>query len=135
MNKKGEMSVLKAWLMVLISLLDDAAVLALICLGLWYFHVKVTWPLILLLAVLMIVFVFIMHRALVPAIRRRKVTGAEGMIGQAGKVMEALKPTGTIKIKGEYWKAKSVEGDIETGDEVEVLGITGLNLEVRKKKS
>ena len=101
---------LKAWLMVLASLIDDAAVLVLIFLGLWYFHVKITWPLILLIAVVMAAFVFIMHQAVIPSLRRRKVTGAEGMIGAIGIVTETLKPVGTVKIKDEYWQAKSIEG-------------------------
>ena len=63
MNKKGEISALKAWLMVLASLIDDAAVLVLIFLGLWFFHVKITWPLILVIAVVMVAFVFIMHQS------------------------------------------------------------------------
>jgi membrane-bound ClpP family serine protease len=134
MNKKGEISALKEWLMVLASLADDAVVLVLIFLGLWYFHVKITWPLILVIAVIMAAFVYIMHQAIVPSLRRRKVTGAEGMIGAVGKVTEPLKPVGTVMIKGEYWQAKSLEGDIELGSAVEVTKIDGLHLEVRKKE-
>jgi membrane-bound ClpP family serine protease len=133
MNKKGEISALKAWLIVLASLIDDAAVLALIFLGMWYFHVKITWPLILLIAVIMAAFVFIMHKAIVPSLRRKKITGAEGMIGAIGKVTEPLNPAGTIKIKGEYWEARSIEGDIEVGSTVEVTKIDGLHLEVKRK--
>ena len=134
MNKKGEISALKAWLMVLASLADDIVVLVLIFLGLWYFHVKVTWLLILLIAVIMAVFVFIMHKAIVPSLRRRKVTGAEGMIGAVGKVTEPLNPAGTVMIKGEYWQAKSMEGEIEVGGTVEVMKMDGLHLEVKRKE-
>ena len=135
MNKKGEISVLKAWLIVVASLLDDAAVLVLIFLGLRFFHVEITWPIILVVALAIVTFFFIMHRAVVPSLRRGKLTSAEGMIGLTGEVMEPLKPEGTVKIKGEYWKARSVEGDIGVGDAVEVTGIDGLNLEVRRKES
>ena len=133
MNKNGEISALKAWLMVLAALADDAAVLVLIFLGLWYFHVKITWPLIVLIAVLMAAFVLVVHKAIIPSLRRKKVTGAEGMIGETGQVTEPLKPAGTVKIKGEYWQAKSLDGDIEVGGTVEVMKIDGLRLEVRKK--
>lgn len=135
MNKKGEISALKAWLIVLASLLDDAAVLVLIFLGLRFFHVEITWPIILVVALAIVIFFFIMHRAVVPSLRRGKLTSAEGMIGLTGEVMEPLKPEGTVKIKGEYWKARSVEGDIGVGDAVEVTGIDGLNLEVKRKES
>jgi len=135
MNKKGEISALKAWLIVVASLLDDAAVLALLFLGLWFFHVKITWTIILVVALAVVAFFFVMHKAVAPSLRRRKVTSAEGMIGLMGEVMEPLKPEGTVKIKGEYWTARSVEGDIGVGDAVEVTGINGLNLEVKKKAS
>jgi membrane-bound ClpP family serine protease len=134
MAKKGEMSLLKAWLIVAASLLDDAIILLLILLGLWAFHVQITWPVILVVAVVIIVFIVIMHKAVVPAIRRRKISGSEGMIGMTGTVTEPLKPAGTILVKGEYWQAKSIEGNLEIGDMVEVTGIRGLNLEVRKKE-
>ena len=109
MNKKGEISTLKAWLIVLASLLDDAAVLALIFLGMWFFHVKITWPVIVVVALAIGVFILIMHRAVIPSLRRRKVIGAEGMIGLAGKVVRPLSPDGVIKVGGEYWQAKSIE--------------------------
>jgi membrane-bound ClpP family serine protease len=134
MDKKGEMSTLKAWLIVLASLIDDALVLAVIFIALWLFHVEITWPLIVIIAAVMVVFVVIMHKAVVPTIKRRKVSGAEGMIGMLGKVTETLKPGGTVIIKGEHWKAKAIKGSIEVGEDVEVVSINGLNLEVRKKK-
>jgi membrane-bound serine protease (ClpP class) len=133
MTKKGETSALKAWLFVLASLLDDAIVLALIFLGLWLFHVKITWVLILIIGLVMVAFVFIMHKAIVPSLRRKKITGTEGMIGMVGRVMEPLRPEGTVKVKDEYWNARSVEGDIGTGEEVEVVGIAGLSLEVKRR--
>lgn len=133
MVKKSEISVLKAWLIVLVSLLDDAVVLTLVFLGLWLFHVKITWTLILVIGLVMVIFIFIMHKAVVPSLRRKKVTGTEGMIGMVGKVTEPLSPKGTVKVKDEYWKARSVEGDIGIGEEVEVVGIAGLSLEVKRR--
>lgn len=135
MTKKDEISTVKAWLIVLASLIDDAAVLALIFLGLWFFHVKITWLIIVVVGLVVVVFIFIMHRAVIPSLRRKKVTGAEGMIGLVGKVVKPLKPAGVIKVSGEYWQAKSVNGDIAVGEDVEILEINGLNLEVRRKVS
>jgi len=135
MSKKGETSALKGWLLVLASLADDAAVLALLFLGLWYFQVKITWLIILIIVVATVVFVIIMHQAIVPSLRRKKVTGGEGMIGVAGKVTQPLRPKGVVKIQDEYWQAESIEGDIGAGEGVEVVGIEGLKLEVRRKTS
>jgi membrane-bound ClpP family serine protease len=133
MNKKGEISVRKAWLIVLVSLIDDMVVLAFIFLGLWLFHVEITWLVILIVLVAIVIFILVMHKAVIPAIRRRKISGAEGMIGATGEVTQPLKPKGIVKIKDEYWNAVSIAGDIESGGEVEVVGIKGLNLEVKKK--
>ncbi|MBN1160760.1 MAG: DUF2079 domain-containing protein [Dehalococcoidales bacterium] len=133
MNKKGEISVRKAWLIVLASLIDDAVVLALIFIGLWLFHVEITWWIILIVLVAIVAFFLIMHKAVIPAIRRRKTSGAEGMIGATGIVTQPLKPKGIVKIEDEYWKATCIDGDADTGEDVEVQRINGLNLEVRKK--
>jgi membrane-bound ClpP family serine protease len=135
MADRGGISGLKAWLLVLASLLDDAALLAVLFLALRFFHVKITWPIILAVCLLVAAYLVIMHRAVVPALRRRKVTGAEGMIGQTGKVSSPLRLEGMIKIKDEYWEARSVDGDISADEDVEVVGINGLLLEVKRKKS
>jgi membrane-bound serine protease (ClpP class) len=76
-----------------------------------------------------------MHQAVIPSLRRRKVTGSEGMIGMIGRVTESCHPKGTVKIKDEYWQAKSVEGDIDVGEDIEVVGIDRLILEIRRKAS
>jgi membrane protein implicated in regulation of membrane protease activity len=130
---EGEISQRKAWLIILVSFLDDAVVLALVFLGLWLFHVEITWTLIMTIGLAMVAFVFIMHKAVIPSLRRKKLAGREGMISTVGIVMETLNPEGTVKVKDEYWKARSVEGDIAVGEEVEVMGVIGLKLEVKKK--
>lgn len=134
MANKNEMSVLKAWLIIAASLIDDIIILGLVFLGLWLFHIEITWVLILVVFIIMAVFVVIMHKAVIPAIRRRVVVGAEGMIGMTGKVTESLAPKGTVKIKDEYWKAKAIGETIEVGEAIEVVGINGLDLEVKKKR-
>ena len=135
MIKKEEQSTIKGWLIVLIALLDDVAVLALVFLVLWFFKVEIPLAAIIAIGLVLGTFIFITHRALVPSLRRKKVTGAEGMIGLVGEVVESLKPSGIIRVAGEYWQAKSIDGDIETGEDVEILGIDRLNLEVRRKVS
>jgi membrane-bound ClpP family serine protease len=133
--KKRDTSGLKAWLLALASLIDDILLLVILFVVLKLFHVKITWVIILAVIAAVVVFFFIVHKALVPAIRRRKVTGAEALIGEAGVVTQTLKPRGMIKIKDEYWQAESVEGTINIGEGVEILGISGLLLEVRRKSS
>ncbi len=124
---------IKDWLIVLLSLLDDAAVLAFVILALRYFRVEITLPVIIVIVLLFVGFVFLMHKAIVPSLHRRKVTGAEGMVGLEGKVVQPLAPVGVIKVGSEYWKAKSIGEDIAAGEDVEVLRISDLTLEVRRK--
>ncbi len=133
MVKKRDTSDLKAWLLVLASLIDDILLLVILFVVLKIFHVKITWEIILAVVALVVAFFFIMHNAIVPGLRRRKVTGAEALIGETGVVTEALTPQGMIKIKDEYWKAKSAGDTINIGEQVEVMGISGLILKVKKK--
>ncbi|MBI5014226.1 MAG: nodulation protein NfeD [Deltaproteobacteria bacterium] len=67
----------------------------------------------------------------VAAQRGRPVSGVEGLVGQRGRVLDALGPgaRGRVFVRGEYWNAQS-EIALSTGDEVEVLGLDGMELRV-----
>jgi membrane-bound ClpP family serine protease len=133
MNKKSGSSSLRAWLIVLIALLDDVVALALAFVVLWFFRVEIPLSAIIVTGLVLGTFIFILHRAIVPSLRRRKITGAEGMVGMTGEVVKSLKPDGVVRVSGEYWQAKSLEGDVEAGEDVEVIDIDRLNLEVKRK--
>jgi membrane-bound ClpP family serine protease len=135
MNKKSGSSSLRAWLIVLIALLDDVVALVLVFVVLWFFRVEIPLSAIIVIGLVLGTFIFILHRAIVPSLRRRKITGAEGMVGLTGEVVKSLKPDGVVRVGGEYWQAKSIEGDVEAGEDVEVIDIDRLNLEVRRKAS
>jgi len=100
----------KDWLIVLASLLDDAAVVVIVLLVLWFLKIPVSLPVIILLVLLFVATVFIMHKLVIPALHRRKVAGSEGMLGLEGRVIKSLAPGGTISVKGEYWTARSIDG-------------------------
>jgi membrane-bound serine protease (ClpP class) len=71
--------------------------------------------------------------AIIRGQRRRKATGAEGMIGEVAVARMPLNPTGTVLAKGELWTA-ATEGDkIEPGEEVVITRVEGLKLWVRRK--
>jgi membrane-bound serine protease (ClpP class) len=71
--------------------------------------------------------------AIIRGQRRRKVTGAEGMIGEIAIAKTPLDPTGTVLAEGELWTAAS-EGDrVEEGEEVIINKVEGLKLWVAKK--
>ena len=132
--QKREKTTIKDWLIVLIALLDEVAVLVLIFVVLWLFGVKVPLWVIIAAVLLLAPLAFIIHKAIIPSLHKRKTTGSEGMMGLEGEVVEPLTPSGVVKVNGEYWKAKSVDEDIATGEKVEVTGLNRLTLEVRRKE-
>ena len=71
--------------------------------------------------------------AIVRGQRRRKATGAEGMIGRTAVAKTPLDPTGTVLIEGELWTATSGSGNVAPGDEVLVNKVEELKLRVTRK--
>ncbi len=66
----------------------------------------------------------------VKALRRRSVTGSEGMIGLIGHAKTDLIPHGTVHVHGENWDAIG-EQPVREGEPVEVTRVDGLKLHVR----
>ena len=66
------------------------------------------------------------------AMRRKPTGGVDGMMGEVGVVTEPIEPEGLVFVHGETWRAFSEER-IEPGERVEVVGINGLLLNVRKE--
>jgi len=124
---------IKDWLIILVLLLDEAVVVALVFLVLWVLGIEIPLPIIIVTALLLGVVVFIMHKAVIPTFRKKRITGSEGMIGLMGEVTEPLIPVGVVRVGSEYWKAKSVGENIAVGEEVEILALDGLKLMVRLK--
>ena len=124
---------IKDWLIILVLLLDEVVVVALVFLVLWVLGIEIPLPIIIVTALLLGVVVFIMHKAVIPTFRKKRITGSEGMIGLIGEVTEPLTPVGVVRVGGEYWKAKSVGENIAVGEEVEILALDGLKLMVRLK--
>jgi membrane-bound serine protease (ClpP class) len=63
--------------------------------------------------------------------RYRVTTGAEGLIGLTGEVIESCDPRGRIRLRGEIWHARCPAG-AGIGDRVRVTGVDGLTLEVER---
>ena len=117
-------------LKVLVLLLDEAVVLVLIFLLLNYYNVQIPLPVTIFVLLVIAVLVFIIHIKVIPSFHWKQVTGREGMIGSQGIVVEALTPVGTISVRGELWKAISVDGGIEVNEDVKVVGMERLTLKV-----
>ena len=96
--------------------------------------VQISIHLILSLAVLMAIVSFIVFTLVAKSMKRKPVSGREGMIGEKGKVKEPLDPEGVIMIEGELWSAVSTGDIIPVGKIVKVERIEGLNLYVKEDK-
>ncbi|MBJ6726295.1 NfeD family protein [Geomesophilobacter sediminis] len=77
-------------------------------------------------------FVTLVITKAVQAHRQRPITGPEGLIGTAGVAETDVGAQGKVLIRGEYWNARSNEA-IRSGEPVEVVGVEGLQVTVRKR--
>jgi membrane-bound serine protease (ClpP class) len=75
-------------------------------------------------------FAFIVAKGL-RAQRARPATGVELLVGRLGVVRTPLDPEGTVRVAGELWTARSEDGPLAEGEQVEVVAVEGLRLRVR----
>lgn len=124
----------KDWLKVMVLLLDEAAAVAAILAALHFFQVEIPLPAAIVGGLVLGVIVIIVHKKVIPTFHRAQVTGAEGMIGLKGEVIEPLTPKGVVRIGDELWQARAAGEHIRAGTEVEIVEINGLTLTVRHKE-
>lgn len=62
---------------------------------------------------------------------RRPAVGASTLIGSDAKVLSACRPDGQVRLNGEIWDARCVEG-AAPGETVRVVGRHGLTLLVER---
>lgn len=75
----------------------------------------------------------VLYAYTVKAMKQRRLNGAEGMLGEAGQVVETGEQGATLFFHGELWRA-DVEGEpLVPGDEALIVGIDGLRLRIRRK--
>lgn len=84
------------------------------------------------IAIAMIV-VFLLYKAFLAG-RAKVKTGREALIGARGVAVGDLKPSGTVRVNSEFWQATVKDGEIGSGEEVEVVGLEGLFLIVMRVK-
>jgi len=93
--------------------------------------IKMFWTTIAVMTALIAGFLIFGLQAALRLRRRSPTTGLEQMLSEEGVVLEELNPTGTVKIRGEIWKAYSEE-TIPVGENVKVIAMKGLTLIVEK---
>ena len=118
---------------VLILMVDEAVIIALIVLILHFVGIQITVPIIIGAATIFVILVFVRHIMVIPTFHKKQVTGREGMIGERGRVVEPLTPFGTVIVRGEYWKAESLDEHLGFNEDVEIVGFEGLMLKVVRK--
>jgi membrane-bound serine protease (ClpP class) len=62
---------------------------------------------------------------------RRKVVGAQALVGADASVLEACRPNGQVRVSGEIWAARC-EAGADSGDTVRIVGLDGLTLVVER---
>jgi len=83
--------------------------------------------------VALVAFAVFVVGAIVRGQRRRKATGAEGMIGTTAIAKTPLDPTGTVLAQGELWTAIAKNDTIAPGEEVTITRVEDLKLWVTKR--
>lgn len=72
-------------------------------------------------------------RAIIKARLRPPWSGREGMVGETAEVRTDLNPEGMVYVQGELWTAVSQDGYIKAGEPVQITGVEGLKLLVRRE--
>jgi len=71
---------------------------------------------------------------MIKALRRRVVSGAEGMIGSTVEALEDFTSEGKVRYGGEIWNARSAE-PIRKGEEAVIIAVRSLQLIVSRDGS
>jgi membrane-bound serine protease (ClpP class) len=108
-------------LAVISIILEEAALAVIVLVGLPQLDIKLPIFVLVILMLAWAIIAVLVYRAGSRALQSEVVKGFETMTGSHGKVVEALKPSGMVRIKGELWLATAEEGQIAEGEEVVVI--------------
>jgi membrane protein implicated in regulation of membrane protease activity len=115
------------------TLLEETALAIIVLVGLPQLDIHL--PLVVLVALMVVwaVVAVLVYRAGSRALDARSTSGPDGIIGRQGKVVQPLQPDGLVRIGGELWRAKAIDGEIDSGREVTAVARKGTILIVRLK--
>lgn len=65
----------------------------------------------------------------------RPKAGPESLIGRTAVVVEDMKPDGMVKLNGELWSARCVDGTARRGEVVVIVGVSGARVLVERRAS
>ncbi len=109
-------------LAVVSTILEEAALAIIVLVGLPELGIKLHLAVLIVLMLAWVAITILNYQAGSRALKRQPVAGLGTMVGSRGRVVKPLKPEGLIKVGGELWQAKSVGADIDSGNEVIVVG-------------
>jgi membrane-bound ClpP family serine protease len=117
---------LRLLLMIVISMLDEAVIVAVILVLLSLFGIHLPVWLILLISLAFLLLTFAIYKLL----KRSPQLGFENVIGLEGRAVDTFERGGTARIRGSLWSVDSDGEKIEAGSQIKVIGQTGLKLKV-----
>jgi membrane-bound serine protease (ClpP class) len=91
---------------------------------------QISWMVIAGAAVTTALFFLVAMGLAIRAFRRKPTTGKEGLIGEEGIVVDDLKPSGTVEVHGEIWKASS-DKRLKKGQSVIVTEVDDRHLRLK----
>jgi membrane-bound ClpP family serine protease len=121
-------------LAILVSLIDEAIIVALILWGLPRLGINIPLPWLIVILVLLAIYAVFSFRIGSRILRKKPVPGLSSMVGMRGKAINSLSPEGLVRIGGEIWKARADSGEISADAEIEVVGQEGLSLVVHERR-
>ena len=113
------------------TMLEEAAIVAIVRWGLPQIDVHIPLPGLIALMVVWLAYSVFTYRMGTRALMTKQLVGLPDMIDSKGKVVSPLAPEGLVRIRGELWVAKSASGEMKSDGEVIVVGQDGLKLVVQ----
>ena len=93
-------------------------------------EVRVNIWLIIFMALFIVFFSLIILRAILTALKRKPQMGAQRFVGEKAITLTDLSPDGKVKIQHQNWSATSIGGNVQKGQEVLVVFVSGVRLMV-----
>jgi membrane-bound serine protease (ClpP class) len=95
-------------------------------------YLTIAWQAIALVTLFFVIFFGFLLGTVVRIQRQRSLNGRQTLVGQRAQVRSPLKPSGLVFAQGELWSATTDGEAIPAGEWVEVEGVEGLRLRVRR---
>ena len=76
----------------------------------------------------------LLFRLAILARRAKMSPGSAGIVGLTGRSVTSIAPEGTVFVRGELWRARSMI-DVSRGERVRVTGVEGVTLAVEAEQN